>query len=55
MAKRIKLELRQLDIPSKIKKAEAIVTCLKDNDCFPSPDPSLSEITAAYTELQKIL
>jgi hypothetical protein len=52
MSKRIKLELRQLDIPSKIKKAESIVACMTGNENFPYPDPTLSDLTKAYKDLE---
>lgn len=51
MAK-IRLNLSRLTIPEKIAKAQQIVTALTGNTSFPTPSPSLANITSAANELK---
>ena len=50
---RVKLNLRNLSITSKIAKGRQIVTAMTDNGRFASPNPPLSDITTALDDLEK--
>jgi len=51
MAK-IKLNLSTLSIPEKLGKAQQIVAALTGNVSFPTPSPSLANITTATSDLR---
>jgi len=48
---RIKLNLKNLSVTDKLAKGRQIVTAMTDNASFPSPNPSLPEVTAVLDEL----
>jgi hypothetical protein len=48
---RIRLNLKKLSITDKIAKGRQIVTAMSNNGSFPSPNPPLTEVTAALDEL----
>jgi hypothetical protein len=50
---RIKLNLKSLSIPEKLARAQQIVTALTGNAHFPTPHPTLAEVTAAINELEE--
>ena len=49
---KIKLNLRSLNIPEKIARAQQIVAALTDNTNFTAPHPPLAQVTAAIEELE---
>jgi hypothetical protein len=49
---RVKLNLKSLNIPEKLARAQQIVAALTDNANFTSPHPTLAEVTAAINELE---
>ena len=49
---KIKLNFRQLSIPEKVVRAQQIVAALEGNTNFPTPTPTLSQVTTAVSELQ---
>lgn len=49
---KIKLNFRNLPIPTKTAKARTVVTSLTDNADFPTPSPALAVITAAIDDLE---
>lgn len=51
MAK-VKLNLRQMTIPEKVRFAEQVAKAMEGNPIFPSPDPNLDEIKNAAADLQ---
>ena len=48
---RTRLNLKKLSITDKLAKGRQIVTAMTNNASFPTPNPPLSEITAALDEL----
>ena len=50
---RIRLNLRSLSVTDKIAKGRHIVTSITNNTTFPTPNPPLTEVTAALEELDK--
>jgi hypothetical protein len=48
---RVKLNLKNLTVTEKIAKGRQIVTAMTNNASFPSPNPPLTEVTAALDEL----
>ena len=48
---RIRLNLKSLSITDKLAKGRQIVTAMANNASFPSPNPPLTEITAALDDL----
>lgn len=50
---RIRLNLRTLSVTEKIAKGRQIVTAMTNNTNFPTPSPSLADVTAALEELEK--
>jgi D-aminopeptidase len=51
--RRIRLNLRSLSVTDKIAKGRHIVTSITNNATFPTPNPPLTEVTAALEELDK--
>src|SRR5690606_27317378 len=51
MRRKIKLDISGLNAAKLIEKAGTVVTRMTDNANFPSPTPSLAELTAAYEAL----
>lgn len=51
MRRKIKLALAGVNAAALIEKCGTLITKLTDNANFPSPTPSLAELTAAVTEL----
>jgi hypothetical protein len=49
---KIRLNLSKLTIPQKLAKAQQIITALTANAGFPTPSPTLSNITSAMNELK---
>ncbi|HMH42776.1 MAG TPA: fibronectin type III domain-containing protein [Pyrinomonadaceae bacterium] len=49
---KIRLNLSKLTIPQKLAKAQQIITALTGNAGFPTPSPTLSNITSAMNELK---
>ena len=49
---KIKLNLRSLNIPEKIARAQQIVAALTGNPNFTAPHPPLAQVTAAINELE---
>lgn len=52
---RIRLNLNRLTITEKIAKGRQVVTALTNHTSFPTPIPSLADITAALNNLEKAL
>jgi Fibronectin type III domain len=50
---RIRLNLNRLSVNDKIAKGRQIVTAMTNHPSFPTPSPSLTDITAALEELDK--
>src|SRR5690348_14559287 len=50
---RIRLNLKKLSVTDKIAKGRHIVTAMSNNGTFPTPNPSLTEVTAALDELSQ--
>lgn len=50
---RIRLNLRKLSVTDKIAKGRQIVTAMTNNASFPSPNPSLTDVTVALDDLAK--
>lgn len=50
---RIRLNLRNLSIPSKIAKTRQIVTAMTENKNFANPTPSLTDVSAAASALEE--
>jgi|SRR5215208_2393498 len=50
---RIRLNLRNLSVTEKIAKGRHIVTAMTNNARFPSPNPPLTDVTAALDELSQ--
>jgi hypothetical protein len=48
---RIRLNLKKLSVTDKIAKGRQVVTAMSNNTNFPSPNPPLTEVTAALDEL----
>jgi hypothetical protein len=47
-----KLSLRELSLPEKITRAHQVVAALTGNADFPSPNPTLAQLTTAIDELE---
>ena len=52
MAK-IKLNFKGLSVPEKIARAQQIVSALTDNTDFPSPQPTLAQVTSSINALDE--
>ena len=50
---RIRLNLKKLSVTDKIAKGRQIVTAMSNNGTFPTPNPPLTEVTAALDELSQ--
>ncbi len=50
---RVRLNLKNLTVTEKIAKGRQIVTAMTNNASFPTPTPSLNEVTAALDELSQ--
>ena len=50
---RIRLNLKKLPVTDKIAKGRQIVTAMSSNASFPTPNPPLTEVTAALDELSQ--
>ncbi|HMF57845.1 MAG TPA: fibronectin type III domain-containing protein [Pyrinomonadaceae bacterium] len=48
---KIKLNFKDLSIPEKVARARQIVTALTNNTDFPSPQPTLAQVSAAINDL----
>src|ERR1041385_2480788 len=49
---RIKLNLRNRPVPSKVAKGRQIVTAMTNNASLPTPHPPLTDVTAAWDDLE---
>ena len=49
---KIKLNFRNLSVPEKVARAQQIVAALTGNSNFPTPHPTLAEVTAAADALE---
>jgi len=49
---RIKLNLRNRPVPSKVAKGRQIVTAMTNNASLPTPHPPLTDVTAALDDLE---
>ena len=50
---RIRLNLKNLNIPEKLAKGRHIVTALSNNASFQNPLPPLADVTARLDQLEK--
>jgi Fibronectin type III domain len=50
---RIRLNLRNLPVTAKVAKGRQILTAMTNNASFPTPTPSLADLTSALDDLEK--
>lgn len=49
---KVKLNIKGLSVPEKIARARQIVAAMTGNDNFPTPQPSLAQVTGSTNELE---
>lgn len=49
---KVKLNFRNLSVPEKIARSQQVVAALTGNSNFPTPHPTLAEVTTAANELE---